>query len=48
MTEDERRQQARELIQEAFRERPLQLIEGTVIDQELTEVEPQPADSEEK
>jgi hypothetical protein len=31
MTEDERRQQARELIQEAFAERPLKLIEGEVI-----------------
>ena len=48
MTEDERREQARQAIAEAFAERPLQLIEGTVIDQELTEVEPQPADSEEK
>ena len=31
MTEDERREHARELIQEAFRERPLKLIEGEVI-----------------
>ena len=31
MTEDERRQRARELIQEAFAERPLKLIEGEVI-----------------
>jgi hypothetical protein len=32
MTEDERRQQARELIQEAFAERPLKLIEGEVVE----------------
>jgi hypothetical protein len=31
LTEDERRQQARELIREAFAERPLKLIEGEVI-----------------
>ena len=31
MTDDERREQARALIAEAFAERPLQLIEGTVI-----------------
>ena len=35
MTEDERRQQARELIQEAFAERPLKLIEGEVVDAEM-------------
>ena len=32
MSEDERRQQARELIREAFAERPLKLIEGEVIE----------------
>ena len=31
MTEDERREQARQLIAEAFAERPLKLIEGEVI-----------------
>ena len=35
MTEDERRQQARELIREAFAERPLKLIEGEVVDAEM-------------
>ena len=34
MTEDERRQQARELIREAFAERPMKLIEATVVDPE--------------
>jgi hypothetical protein len=38
MTEDERREQARQAIAEAFAERPLQLIEGTVIDQEVVEI----------
>jgi hypothetical protein len=37
MTEDERRQRARELIQEAFRERPLKLIEGEVIEADAAE-----------
>ena len=32
MTEDERRQRARELIQEAFAERPLKLLEGEVLE----------------
>ena len=31
MTEDERREQARQAIAEAFAERPLKLIEGEVI-----------------
>ena len=31
MTEDERRAQARELIREAYAERPIKLIEGEVI-----------------
>ena len=35
MTEDERRQQARELIREAFAERPIKLIEGEVVDAEM-------------
>jgi hypothetical protein len=39
MTEDERREQARQAIAEAFAERPLQLIEGTVIDQEVIETD---------
>ena len=38
MSEDERRQQARELIQEAFRERPMRLIEATVIEPEEAEL----------
>jgi hypothetical protein len=37
MTEDERRQRARELIQEAFAERPLKLIEGEVIEADAAE-----------
>ena len=37
MTEDECRQRARELIQEAFRERPLKLIEGEVIEADAAE-----------
>jgi hypothetical protein len=37
MTEDERRQRARELIQEAFAERPLKLIEGEVFESEAAE-----------
>ena len=37
MTEDERRDQARELIREAFRERPLKLIEGEVIEADAAE-----------
>jgi hypothetical protein len=37
MTEDERRQQARELIQEAFAERPLKLIEGEVLEADAAE-----------
>jgi hypothetical protein len=37
MTEDERRQQARELIREAFAERPLKLIEGEVIEADAAE-----------
>jgi hypothetical protein len=32
MTEDERREQARALIAEAFAERPLKLIEGEVVE----------------
>jgi hypothetical protein len=38
MTEDERREQARKLIQEAFREHPLKLIEGEVIEAEAAEM----------
>ena len=37
MTEDECRQRARELIQEAFAERPLKLIEGEVFESEAAE-----------
>ena len=33
--EDERREQARQLIAEAFAERPLKLIEGEVVDAEM-------------
>ena len=35
MTDDERREQARALIAEAFAERPLKLIEGEVVDAEM-------------
>ena len=35
MSEDERREQARRLIAEAFAERPLKLIEGEVVDAEM-------------
>ena len=35
MSEDERREQARQLIAEAFAERPLKLIEGEVVDAEM-------------
>jgi hypothetical protein len=37
MTEDERREQARQAIAEAFRERPLKLIEGEVIEADAAE-----------
>ena len=37
MTEDERREQARALIAEAFAERPLKLIEGEVIEADAAE-----------
>jgi hypothetical protein len=37
MTEDERREQARQLIAEAFAERPLKLIEGEVIEPDAAE-----------
>ena len=37
MTEDERREQARQLIAEAFAERPLKLIEGEVLEADAAE-----------
>jgi len=37
MTEDERREQARALIAEAFAERPLKLIEGEVVEADAAE-----------
>jgi hypothetical protein len=37
MTEDERREQARQAIAEAFAERPLKLIEGEVIEADAAE-----------
>ena len=37
MTEDERREQARQLIVEAFAERPLKLIEGEVLEADAAE-----------
>jgi hypothetical protein len=37
MTEDERREQARALIAEAFAERPLKLIEGEVVEADSAE-----------
>jgi hypothetical protein len=37
MTEDERREQARQAIAEAFAERPLKLIEGEVLEPDAAE-----------
>jgi hypothetical protein len=37
MSEDERREQARQMIAEAFAERPLKLIEGEVLEPEAAE-----------
>ena len=39
MTDDQRRQRAREAILAAFAERPMQLIDATAIDQDAVEIE---------
>jgi hypothetical protein len=39
LTDEQRRERARQAILEAFAERPMQLIEGTVIEQESAETE---------